>query len=101
MKAVKIIFAVLAALWALALIPKLLAGISNGSGAFVFSHIMGSVVASSSRRPLASLYFGALSEDDRLTNAVREFGLAWLGDRAITSISCGISPLSLPGKGKK
>jgi len=42
MKAVKIIFAVLAALWALALIPKLLAGISQ-SGPFAFSHIMGSV----------------------------------------------------------
>jgi Na+/alanine symporter len=44
MKIVKIIFAILAALWALALIPKLLAGISQGSGAFAFSHIMGSVV---------------------------------------------------------
>ena len=44
MKAVKIIFAVLAALWALALIPKLLAGISQGSGTLAFSHIMGSIV---------------------------------------------------------
>jgi len=44
MKIVKIIFAVLTALWAVALIPKLLAGISSGSGAFSFSHIMGSVV---------------------------------------------------------
>ena len=44
MKAVKIIFAVLAALWALALVPKLLAGISQSGGPFVFSHIMGSVV---------------------------------------------------------
>jgi hypothetical protein len=43
MKAVKIIFAILAALWALALIPKLLAGISHSAGPFVFSHIMGSV----------------------------------------------------------
>lgn len=42
MKVVKIIFAVLAALWALALIPKLLAGLSQSSGPFAFSHIMGS-----------------------------------------------------------
>lgn len=44
MKIVKIIFAVLAALWALALIPKLVADISHGSGPLAFSHIMGSVV---------------------------------------------------------
>lgn len=44
MKAVKIIFAVLAALWAVALIPKLLAGISQSGAPFAFSHIMGSVV---------------------------------------------------------
>jgi hypothetical protein len=43
MKAVKIIFAILAALWALALVPKLLAGISQSAGPFAFSHIMGSV----------------------------------------------------------
>jgi hypothetical protein len=43
MKTVKILFAVLAALWALALVPKLLAGISQSSGPFAFSHIMGSV----------------------------------------------------------
>jgi hypothetical protein len=43
MKAVKILFAVLAALWALALIPKLFAGISHSGGPFAFSHIMGSV----------------------------------------------------------
>lgn len=42
MKAIKIIFGVLAALWALALVPKLLAGLSQ-EGPFVFSHIMGSV----------------------------------------------------------
>ena len=44
MKAVKIIFAVVAALWALAYIPKLIAGISQSAGPFAFSHIMGSVV---------------------------------------------------------
>ncbi len=44
MKIIKIVFAVLAALWALALVPKLLVGITHGSGAFAFSHIMGSVV---------------------------------------------------------
>lgn len=43
MKAIKIIFAVLAALWALALVPKLLAGLSQSGGPFAFSHIMGSV----------------------------------------------------------
>jgi hypothetical protein len=44
MKAIKIIFAVIAALWALALIPKLIAGISQNAGPFALSHIMGSVV---------------------------------------------------------
>ena len=39
MKIIKIIFAVLAALWALALVPKLLVGITHGSGDFAFSHI--------------------------------------------------------------
>jgi hypothetical protein len=43
MKAVKIIFAILAALWVLALVPKLLAGVSQSAGPFAFSHIMGSV----------------------------------------------------------
>jgi hypothetical protein len=43
MKVIKIIFGVLAALWALALIPKLIAGISQSGGEFAFSHIMGSV----------------------------------------------------------
>jgi hypothetical protein len=44
MKIVKILFAVLAALWALALIPKLLAWVSHSGGPLGFSHIMGSVV---------------------------------------------------------
>ena len=44
MKIIKIILSALAALWALALIPKLIAGISQSGGAFAFSHIMGSVV---------------------------------------------------------
>ena len=43
MKIIKILFAVLAALWALALIPKLLAGISHGGGPLGVSHTMGSV----------------------------------------------------------
>jgi hypothetical protein len=43
MKAVKILFAVLTAAWALALVLKLLAGISQRGGPFAFSHIMGSV----------------------------------------------------------
>ena len=44
MKIIKIVFAVLAALWALALVPQLLVGITHGSGAFAFSRVMGSVV---------------------------------------------------------
>ncbi|HKP02339.1 MAG TPA: hypothetical protein VJU77_03170 [Chthoniobacterales bacterium] len=43
MKIVKIIFAILAALWALALIPKLIAGLFQGGGAFAFSHLMGTI----------------------------------------------------------
>jgi uncharacterized membrane protein len=43
MKVIKIIFGLLAALWGLALIPKLIAGISQSGGAFAFSHIMGSL----------------------------------------------------------
>ena len=43
MKILKIIFALLAALWALALIPKLLAGVSQNGGQFAFSHTMGSI----------------------------------------------------------
>ncbi|HEY8962742.1 MAG TPA: hypothetical protein VIM57_11110 [Luteolibacter sp.] len=43
MKIIKIFFAILAALWALALVPKLLAGISRVGGSFAFSYIMGSV----------------------------------------------------------
>jgi hypothetical protein len=44
MKAVKIIFAVVAALWALAYVPNLIAGISHGNGSLAFSHMMGSLV---------------------------------------------------------
>ena len=44
MKIVKIVFGILAALWALALVPKLLAGISHSDAPLAFSHIMGSVV---------------------------------------------------------
>jgi hypothetical protein len=66
MKAVKIIFAILAALWALALVPKLLAGISQSGGSFAFSHIMALLLASSSLLPLASPYFEAPSENDAL-----------------------------------
>lgn len=43
MKVIKIIFGTLAALWALALIPKLIVGISQSSSAYAFSHIMGSL----------------------------------------------------------
>jgi hypothetical protein len=43
MKIIKILFAVLAALWALALVPKLLAGMSQSGGSFAVSHVMGSV----------------------------------------------------------
>jgi hypothetical protein len=43
MKIIKIFFAILAALWALALIPKFLAGISQSGAPLAFSHIMGSV----------------------------------------------------------
>ena len=44
MKILKMIFAVVAALWALALIPKLLAGLSHSEAPLGFSHIMGSIV---------------------------------------------------------
>jgi hypothetical protein len=44
MKAVKITFAVLAALWALAYVPKVLTWISHSDAPFAFSHIMGSIV---------------------------------------------------------
>ena len=44
MKFIKIIFGVLAALWAVALVPKLLSGISHGGGEFEFSRNMGSIV---------------------------------------------------------
>ncbi len=44
MKIIKILIGVLAALWALALVPKLLAGISHSGAPFAFSYIMGSVV---------------------------------------------------------
>lgn len=43
MKIIKILFAVLAALWALALVPKLLAGLSQSGGSFAVSHVMGAV----------------------------------------------------------
>lgn len=43
MKIVKCFFAVLAALWAMALIPKLIAGISQGDAPFAFSRVMGAV----------------------------------------------------------
>ena len=44
MKIIKILFGILAALWALALIPKLLAWISHSDMPLAFSHIMGSIV---------------------------------------------------------
>lgn len=44
MKIIKILFAVLAALWALALIPTLFTWIFHSNAPFAFSHIMGSVV---------------------------------------------------------
>jgi hypothetical protein len=44
MKILKMILAVVAALWALALIPKLLAWLSHSDGPLGFSHIMGSIV---------------------------------------------------------
>jgi uncharacterized membrane protein len=44
MKAVKIIFAIIAALWAVAYLPNLIAGLSHGSGSLAFSHMMGSFV---------------------------------------------------------
>jgi hypothetical protein len=44
MKVVKIMFGSLAALWAVALIPKLLGWISHSDAPLAFSHSMGSVV---------------------------------------------------------
>jgi hypothetical protein len=43
MKIIKIIFGVLAALWALAYIPKITTGISHSDGSFASSRISGSV----------------------------------------------------------
>ena len=43
MKVIKIVFGILAALWAIALFPKLFGGNSQG-GDLAFSHSMGSVV---------------------------------------------------------
>jgi hypothetical protein len=43
MKIIKIIFAVLAAFWALALIPKLFGGISQSDAPLASSRILGSV----------------------------------------------------------
>ena len=44
MKVIKIILAVLAAIWAVALVPKLITGISNSGDPLAVSHIAGSVV---------------------------------------------------------
>ena len=44
MKAVKIIFAIVAAIWALAYLPKLIAGVSHNDSSLAFSHMMGSLV---------------------------------------------------------
>jgi hypothetical protein len=44
MKILKIVFGTLAAVWALAYIPKLLLWISHSDASFAFSHIMGSAV---------------------------------------------------------
>jgi hypothetical protein len=43
MKVIKIIFAVLAALWALALIPKLIAEISHTDAPLLISRLLGSI----------------------------------------------------------
>jgi len=44
MKFIKTLFGVLAALWAIAYIPKLLTGIHHMGSSYAFSHMMGSVV---------------------------------------------------------
>ena len=44
MKIIKIMFGVVAALWALGLVPKLVVWISRTDAPLAFSHIMGSVV---------------------------------------------------------
>lgn len=44
MKAIKIILGVLAAFWALALLPKLFLWITHSDAPLAFSHIMGSLV---------------------------------------------------------
>jgi hypothetical protein len=43
MKVIKIIFGVLAALWALALVPKVVLSLSHTDSPLAFSHVMGSV----------------------------------------------------------
>jgi uncharacterized membrane protein len=44
MRIVKLLLGILTAVWALALIPKLLNGISHSGAPFGFSYMMGSVV---------------------------------------------------------
>jgi uncharacterized membrane protein len=44
MRIVKLVFGILAAVWALALIPKLLSGFFHSGAPFAFSYMMGSVV---------------------------------------------------------
>jgi uncharacterized membrane protein len=53
MKIIKLLFAVLAAVWVLALIPKLLSGIFHSGSPFAFSYLMGSI--------FGMLLFSALS----------------------------------------
>ena len=43
MKSLKIIVAVIAALWALACVPNLISRPANHTGQYAFSHMMGSV----------------------------------------------------------
>jgi hypothetical protein len=44
MKALKLLLALIAAVWAMALIPKLLLAISHSGAPFAFSYAMGSTV---------------------------------------------------------
>jgi hypothetical protein len=44
MKIIKIVLGVFAALWALAMVPKLILGFSHAQGEFAFSRNMGSLV---------------------------------------------------------
>lgn len=71
MKIVKIVFGTLAALWALALIPKLLVGVSHTDAPFAFSHIMGSLVGILIASAISIILFRSAFRRQNLRNGAR------------------------------